>query len=314
MALKILRRVLLLLPTIILISLLSFALLYYAPGDAARTLLQERVRSTMLTDADVAQFAQTSGLDKSFWKLYTGWAGKILRGDFGASYVDGQNLGPKLGAATAKSLIMTLIAMAAYIPFGVLMGVLAATSRRGIFERVARYWAVFSTAIPVFWISLFVVWLFSVKLGILATVGSRGYDSLIVPGLLMGLVYAGNLIVIVKEKTRVTLGEAFVLSARAHGIKQHVILRNHILPNLLAPVIATSALSFSSFLGAGVLMESIFSINGLGTLLTGAINVKDYWIVAGATLVIGVLVCVANMIADILQSSIDKRGETDACK
>lgn len=146
-------------------------------------------------------------------------------------------------------------------------------------------------------------------MGVLATVGSRGYASLLLPGVLTGLVYAGNLIVIVQEKSRVILEEPYLLSARALGVKQGVILRTHLLRNLIAPVVATSALSFSSFLGAGVLMESIFSLQGLGTLLTNAINGKDYWVVAGATLVIGILVCVANMLAELIQSGVDKRVE-----
>lgn len=304
---KTISRLLFLIPTVVLISLLAFALLYYAPGDAARSLLEQRVRVGTLTEENVAQFAQNAGLDKGFWELYAGWAGGILRGNFGASYVDGQSVGVKLGAATAKTLVMSLVALGAYICFGTLMGVLAAASRRGVFERVARYWAVFSTAIPVFWISLFVVWLLSVKLGVLATVGSRGYGSLVLPGMLMGLVYAGNLIVIAQEKTCVILEEPYVLCARALGVRRGVILRGHVLPGLAAPVLATSALSFSSFLGAGVLMENIFSLQGLGTLLTNAINVKDYWVVAGATLVIGVLVCVANLLADLLQDTVDKR-------
>lgn len=144
------RRLLLLLPTVALISLFSFALLYYAPGDAARMLLQQRARSTTLTNENVADFARQAGLDKGFWPLYAGWAGDILRGDFGASLVDGQPLGPRLAAATGKTLVIALVAMAVYIPFGTVVGVLAAVSRRGVFERLARYWAVFSTAIPVF--------------------------------------------------------------------------------------------------------------------------------------------------------------------
>lgn len=308
---KTLQRVLFLLPTVVHISLMAFALLYFAPGDAARMLLQQKTHNSSLTQADVDAFAEESGLESGFFALYAGWAGDILRGDFGTSFVDGQSINGKLAAATGKTLAMALIGIAVYIPFGTVVGVLAASSKRGVFERVARYWAVFSTAIPVFWISLFVVWLLSVKLGVLATVGSRGFSSLILPGVLMGLVYAGNLIVIVKEKTRTILEEPYVLNARALGVKQGVILRSHVLANLVVPVVATATLSFSGFLGAGVLMESIFSINGLGSMLTNAINVKDYMVVASATLVIGLLVCAANLLADVIQSAADKRGHAD---
>lgn len=254
------KRVVLMIPTLLFISVLAFAMLYYAPGDTAMLVLKERTHVSTLTDEDAPAFAERQGLNAGFGALYAGWMGGVLRGDLGTSYIE-------------------LIAWLVYTVLGTAVGMLAAVYHNGVFDRVTKYWAVLSTAIPVFWISMFVVWPLSVKLGVLTTVGKRSDLSFIPPGVLMGLVYTGNLIVIVKEKTRLVLKEPFVLSARAMGVKRHVILKRHVLKNILPPVVATSPLGFSSFIGSGVLMH--------------AISVKDYMIVASATLILGVLVCCA---------------------
>ena len=303
---KIVKRILFIIPTIILISLLSFALLYFAPGNTALLILQEKTHSATITKSDAEAFAESQGLNAGFAEMYANWFGGVLRGDLGTSYVDGGNVNQQIIKALQRTAIMVLIAWLTYTVMGTLMGVLSAVYHNGILDRITKYWAVLSTAIPVFWIGLFVVRILSVGFGFV-TVGKRSDLCLILPGVLMGLVYTGNLIVIAKEKTRMVLEAPYVLGARAMGVKRGVILRTHVLKNILAPVISTSTLAFSNLIGSSILMESIFSISGFGTLLTNAIGVKDYMVVASATLVIGILVSVVNMLADISYSFIDRR-------
>ena len=308
---KAVRRIALIIPTVMLISLLAFALLYFSPGSAAMLILRERTNVATLTGQDAADFAEKAGLNTGVFHQYAAWFSGVLRGDLGKSYVDGRNINSEIAAALGKTLKMAVIALAVYTIAGTTLGMLSAVYHNGMLDKVTKYWSVLSTAVPVFWISLFALWLFSVKFRILTTVGKRSDLSLIFPGVLMGLVYTGNLIVIVKEKTRLVLEEPFVLCARALGLRKSVILRGHVLKNILAPVTARSALAFSDFMGFGVLMESIFSISGFGTLLRNAINIKDYMVVAGATLILGVLVCTVNMLADIAYAFIDRRTEAD---
>jgi len=308
---KTIRRVILVIPTIILISLLAFTLLYFSPGDTAMLILKERTNVATLTAEDAQEFEESKGLNAGYLALYCSWFGGVLKGDLGTSYVDGQNINLKITAAMSKALKMSLIAWVVYILTGTAAGMLAAIYHNSIFDKITKYWSVMSTAIPVFWIGLFTVWLFSVKFSVLTTVGKRSDFSLIFPGILMGFIYTGNLIIIVKEKTKLVLEEGFVLSARALGVKKSVILRSHVLRNILAPVIAASTLAFSDFIGASVLMDNIFSISGFGALLTDAIRVKDYMIVASATLILGVLVCTVNMFADITYRFIDRRAEVN---
>jgi peptide/nickel transport system permease protein len=296
-----------------LISFVSFSLLYFSPGNAAMLMLRKRTNAATLTDQDAAAFAESRGLNVGFFRLYSRWFWGILTGNLGTSYIDGRNVNAEIIGATGKTLKLAMIALAVYTAAGTIAGMLSAVYHNGIFDKITKYWSVLSTAIPVFWLSLFVVWLFSVKLKILTTVGKRGDLSLIFPGVLMGLIYTGNLIIIVKEKTRLVLEEPFVLNARAFGARKSVILRYHVLKNVIAPVIAASTLDFSGFISSGVLMESIFSLSGFGTLIGDAIAVKDYMIVASATLLLGVVVCAVNMFADIAYSFIDMRADPYEC-
>ncbi|MGL6198094.1 MAG: ABC transporter permease [Lachnospiraceae bacterium] len=308
---KTIRRVVLIFPTIILISLLAFTMLYFSPGDTAMLILKERTNVTTITNEDIKEFEESKGLNAGYFTLYASWFGGVLKGDLGTSYVDGQSINSDITTALNKTLKMSLIAWAVYTIAGTAVGMLAAIYHNRILDKTTKYWSVMSTAIPVFWIGLFAVWLFSVKLGVITTVGKRSDFSLIFPGILMGIIYTGNLIIIVKEKTQLVLEEPFVLSARSLGVRKSRILRSHVLRNILAPVIATSTLAFSDFIGASVLMENIFSISGFGTLLTDAIRVKDFMVVASGTLILGVLVCTVNMLADITYCSIDRRAETN---
>ncbi|MCT4564553.1 MAG: ABC transporter permease [Maledivibacter sp.] len=305
---NIIKRIVFIIPTIILISLLSFAFLYYAPGDTATRILREKSHTMVISDEYTQEFIESKGLNRNFVEMYLDWLSNVIKGDLGKSYLDGQSINNKISEPIKKTLIMVLVSLVVYFLLGTSMGILSAIYKNGILDKLARWWSVLSMSIPVFWISLFIVWLLSVRFGILKIVGKRSNSCLILPGVLMGVIYTGNLITIVKHKTLLVLEEQYVLSTRALGVKQNRILLHHVLKNVLAPIVAASTLAFSSFLGSSVLMESIFSISGFGTLLMKAVNLKDYMVVASATLVLGLLVSVANMIADILYSYLDRRG------
>jgi ABC-type dipeptide/oligopeptide/nickel transport system permease component len=282
-------------------------LLFLAPGDVARLILIQKSQSEFIPEAAVSEFAAEKGLDANFLELYLKWLGRVAQGDLGESYLDGASINRMIDATLPKTITMVLIALGVYFVLGVTVGMLAAVYRKGWFARLAKYWAVLSTAIPSFWIGLFTVWLLSVKLGILKFVGSHGNSCLILAGILMGVISSGNLITIVKHKTLLVLEEQFVMMARALGVKKRTIMLRHVLKNILAPTVATTTLAFSNFLGSSLLMENVFSISGFGTLLTKSINLKDYAVVASALLVLGIIISIANMIADIAYSLIDRR-------
>lgn len=306
---KILKHIVLIVPIGILISFLSFALLYFSPGDTAMMLLREKTGNATITVEQAAEFAKSKGLDRTFFEMYTEWFSDVLRGDLGTSYVDGKNINERVGNAFFKTSVMALVALCTYVILGTTIGMYVAVFKGGLVDKVASLWAVLASAIPVFWIALFVIYIFSVKLGVLQTVGSRSNLSLLPPGILMGIVYTGNLIVVVKEKTLLVLKEPFVTHSKAMGLSTYAIIKSHVLKNVLPPIIAMSALAFSSFLGASVLLEGIFSIAGLGRLLENAIGIKDYMIVAASVFILGISVCTSNMIAEIIYKLIDKREE-----
>lgn len=304
---KAIKHLLLILPISFLISLLSFTFLYFSPGDTALMLLREKTGNLKITAKQAEEFAKNKRLDRTFFEMYLDWTKDVIKGNLGISYVDGKNINKKIGNAFFNTLTISLIAVLTYSVSGVIIGMYVAVYRNGWVNKIASGWAVLSTAVPVFWIAMFFVWIFSVKLRVLQTAGSRNNLNLIPPGLLMGLIYTGNMILIVREKTALILKEPFILHAKAMGMNMRTIIKSHVLKNILGPVIALSTLAFSNFVGASVLVERIFSITGVGDLLNKAIGIKDYMVVAASVLIIGVIICTANMLSEAIYLLIDRR-------
>lgn len=301
------KHLFLVLPISFSISLCSFALLYFSPGNAAMVLLYEKTGNSHITLEQAKEFSKEKGLDRPFFEMYSEWMGHLAKGDMGTSYVDGKSINEKVVKAYNKTLAMALIATATYLLLGLSIGLYVAVYRKGWMNKIANAWAVLSSSIPFFWLALFFVWIFSVKLGVLETVGCRNNWSLIPPGMLMGAIYTGNIIMVVKEKTILVLEETFVLQAKAMGLKLSSIIRCHVLKNILGPVIALSFLAFTNFMASSILVERIFSISAMGNLLSKAIGGRDYMIVAAGVLIIGITICTANMFSETIYIFIDKR-------
>ncbi|MDO5718938.1 MAG: ABC transporter permease [Tissierellia bacterium] len=301
------RRVALTIPMLFIISLLSFALLYYSPGDSASIILRKKASSSVLTKEDIEEFSESKGLNKGFMSLFGKWISGIIRGDLGKSYLNDENINLKLFKYFNITIFMSTVGIFVYLFFGIIVGMYLGTKPKGIIDKIVRYWAVLASSVPVFWIALFIVWFFSVKMKMLTTIGSRNISSLFLPGFITGIIPAGNLIMIIKEKTKLVLREPFIISARAMGLRTWTIMSRHVLKNIMAPVISMIALTFPYFIGFSLIMEQVFSIKGFGFYLGNAINLKDYMIVASGIMVIGILVSFVNLIADIIYILIDRR-------
>ena len=163
-------------------------------------------------------------------------------------------------------------------------------------------------SIPSFWIAVILVWFLATYVPAIPTIGYHGIKSLIVPALLMGIMSFPNLTCVIQNKTETILSKQFIISASALGIPQKTIFIKHILKNIAPPAIAVACLDFSGFIGGAILIENIFSVPGLGLMLTESINVKDYPVIAGTLFLLGLFINLLNLAAEILYGIIDKRG------
>lgn len=302
------RKLIMIVPTVLFLSLLSFSVIYFAPGNAEKLLLAAKNQRGFISDKDAQAYGKKLGLDKPFGTLYGAWLKDVLKGDLGKSYRTGENVSAvfmKRFSITFKLAGLTLLI---YLLLGVPIGMASAVKENEVCRFLLRHWRIVCMSIPSFWIGVILVWFIANYVPVIPTVGYQGIKSLIVPAGLMGIMSFSNLTCVIQSKTETILSKQFILSASALGIPRRTIFLKHILKNIAPPAIAVACLDFSGFIGGAILIENIFSVPGLGLMLTESINIKDYPVIAGTLFLLGLFINLLNLFAEILYHAIDKQG------
>jgi len=286
-------------------SFIIFIFVHISPGDPVKMILgdnyNEEVGSVLRSQL---------GLDRPLMTQFTDWLGRVVKGDFGRSYFTKElvwdmivdRLPYTAGLATFGILLAILLA----IPLGVLSAVKSFT----IFDNLARVIAILGMSMPIFWVGLLLLILFSLKLGILPSTGSvenYGLKALILPSVALGLSTAALVTRMTRSSLLEVLGQDYVRTARSKGLAERCVLYTHALKNAILPVITVVGLQFGSLLGGAVVTETVFSVPGLGRLLVQAIFWRDYPLIQGCVLVITVFFVVINFLVDTLYAVIDPR-------
>ncbi len=305
------RSVILLFPTIFIVSVLSFSVVYFAPGNAAKLLLREQLNLTFITDEQANDYAEKLGIDKSFGDLYLHWLKGAVRGDFGNSLNYGKPVVEVFWSKYKITLMLSLLGIFFEVLFAFPLGLRAGLRPKGAADFLVSIWSVLTNSIPAFWLSLIAVYVLSVKLRWKFAIGYYGVQSLIVPAFLMGVISSGNLARIIRKKSMDIAKEPFVEFALSQGLSFGQILRYHILPHILPVAISMVVLDISGFLGGAVLVEGIFNIPGFSGILQKAVQVKDYPLISGALFFIGGMICVLNILADAVYPKLDTRNENE---
>lgn len=302
------RKLLMILPTVLLLSLLSFSVIYFAPGSAEKLLLGAKNQRGFISDEAAKAYGKKLGLDKPFGTLYAAWLTGMLKGDFGKSYRTDERVLSVFINRFSVTFKLACLTTLIYFLFGVPLGMAAAVRKNVLCRFLLRHWRIICMSIPSFWIAVILVWFLATYAPAIPTIGYHGIKSLIVPALLMGIMSFPNLTCVIQNKTETILSKQFIISANALGIPQKTIFIKHILKNIAPPAIAVACLDFSGFIGGAILIENIFSVPGLGLMLTESINVKDYPVIAGTLFLLGLFINLLNLTAEILYCVIDKRG------
>ena len=296
------RRVLLLLPVFLAVSVVIFLILHLIPGDPVDNLL--KVGSSASKRAEIeARY----GLDRPLVVQYGIWLGHVLQGDLGTSIVTRRPVSSLIWQALPHSLALGGLAFLFSAVVGVVLGVLAAAKRDRWPDQLVMGSVLIGSTLPSFWLGLLLILAFSVQLGWFPVSGARGWDSLVLPVLTIGL--GGT--ALVARVTRVAMIEAqgrdFVLLLHAKGLPARRIMLRHALRNALIPVVTILALRIGWILGGAVTVEYVFARPGLGSTLIKALNQHDYPVVQAALLMLAIAVMLGTLIGDILQALMDPR-------
>ena len=280
------------------ISFITFALTYMAPGDPVRAMYA--ASGTIPSEEILEQTREKMGLNEPFFTQYLSWLTDCRGGDLGTSYMYHgpvaelilERLGPTLRLAFFSLALMLIVA----VP----LGILSATHKGRPADFIIRVGTFFGVSLPNFWVGLMLLYVFSVRLGVLPVVSDgQGFRKMILPAVTLAFAMAGKYTRQVRTAFLGELNQDYVTGARCRGISERMILWRHVLPNAVLPLITMLGLSLGSLLGGTAVVEVIFSYPGLGNLAVDAITSMDYPLIQGYVLWIALIYMALNLLVDL---------------
>ena len=293
-------------------ALITFALLWNAPGDPAATIAMAR-HDVLLTKDVIEEVRREVGLDVGFWTAFASWVGPLLTLDLGQSAVTGRAVWPDLWAAITYTFPLALAGLAIGLTLSLPLAVLATKRPGGLLDRFAVGVASLGAAIPAYWLGLLLILLFAVHLAWLPAMGARTPAHAILPALTLGLGVAASLTRIIRSGILEARGQPFLPAIRRRGVSARAISRDHVAPHAAIPVVTVLGLELAFLLEGVVMVEVIFGRPGLGTFLVTAIEARDFPKVQAVGVLTALLFVIVNLFIDLIYRVIDPRiGARDA--
>ncbi len=302
----IVRRIVLLIPVWIGISLLAFLLANLTPGDPARLVLQRELGHQPNSE-QVAEARERMGLNDPLPVRYVNWLADAVTGDLGTSYRNGKPVLESLAERFPTTLKIASLGLAISVLVAIPLGVLAAMFRHSIVDHFSRVFALAGAAMPSYWVAYLLILLFSVQLGLLPVAGSSTWQHMILPALTLGIGGSASLMRVVRSEMLENLGQDYVRTARAKGLRNSNVIVRHALRNALLPVSTILGMRLAGMLGGAVIVETIFSWPGVGKLVVDAIFDRDYPMIQGFVIFMGTVTLLINLVVDIGYGLIDPR-------
>jgi peptide/nickel transport system permease protein len=295
---------------LLLVSLITFAMIWLVPGDPASAFLDAGA-----TPEQIARLRVALGLDKPLPLQMIDWYGRVLRGDLGQSILLNRSVAAALVERLPVTLSLAVFALAFAVILGVVAGTVAAVNHNRWPDQAVMTASLLGLSTPEFWLGLVLILVFAVQLGWLPTGGfvpitespAGWLRTILLPALTLGLVQIGFIARMARASMLDVLSQDFVRTADAKGLSRFDIVVRHGLPNALIPILTVIGIVTGALLGGTVIIEQVFSIPGVGRLIIGAIAARDFPVMQGGLLFLAVIYLVVNLTVDILYAVIDPR-------
>ena len=302
-------RLVMALPTLWAVLSLVFVLVRIVPGDPALVILGDQA-----TEQALVALRHRMGLDVPLWDQYLQFMGQVLQGDLGQSMVRNRPVWGEVATVLPYTLELTFVGIFLGVVMGLPLGVLAAQHRGGWIDAVARWTSLAGLSFPAFISGILMLLLLAVELPWFPVIGNAPFANppahfraLVLPALNLGFIMVAYVARVTRSGMLASLGEDYIRTARAKGVPARLVVWRHALRNALIPVVTVVGLYFGILIGNSVLTEIVFNRPGLGKLIVGALNDRDYTMLQGLMVIYALVVVAANLATDLAYGAVDPR-------
>ncbi|MFC3041209.1 ABC transporter permease [Virgibacillus xinjiangensis] len=309
----IIRRLIQIIPVLIGVSIIVFSLMHLIPGDPAQIMAGESA-----PEETVENIRERLGLNEPLPVQYLKYVGDAVQGDLGNSLRSGRDVTEEIGARFWVTVELAIYSTILSIFMGLIAGIVSATKRYSFADTFLMIVALFGLSMPNFWLGLMLIQWFSIGIDMPAWVpfdstswfpasGWGNVSQIWLPVITLGTAGAAVIARMTRSSMLDVIGQDYIRTARAKGVKERVVTYRHALKNALIPVVTVTGLQFGTLLGGTVLTETVFAINGMGRLIIDSINARDFPVVQGTILVVALLFVIVNLLVDITYQFLNKR-------
>lgn len=299
----IIRRLLWIIPVMLGVIFIVFSIDRFSPGDPVAAELGGTYTQEQY-DAKEAEL----GLDRPFFVQFADYIQKIVtKGDLGQSYHTGLPVSASIVERLPVTFKLALISILIAVGLGVPFGVISATRQNSVLDRSVTFFSLVFAAMPGFWLALMLMIAFSINLKLFPASGTETWKCWVLPALASGTSFIASITRMTRSSMLDVVRQDYITTARSKGQKEGVVIRKHALRNALIPVITTVGTQLGILVSGSVVVETIFNMNGLGSLMMTAINNKDYPVIEGCVLVLAALICIINLVTDLVYGFVDPR-------
>jgi peptide/nickel transport system permease protein len=306
----VLRRLVLLLPTLLLVTVLVFSIIRLLPGDIVTLMMSEQGYA-----GDKAKLEQMLGLDQPFYRQYLGYVGRVLQGDLGTSFWTKEPVLDEILRRLPVSLELAALSMFFGLLIALPTGIFSAVRQDTWLDYFLRAGAIGGLSIPGFWLATVVIvsasiwgqWVPPMRYTPFARDPVKNLSQMLLPAIILGFALSASVMRMTRSMVLEVLREDYVRTAWAKGLSESVIVARHVLKNAMIPVVTVMGLQLSALLGGTVIMESIFVLPGMGKFLLDAITWRDYPVIQGINLFLATGIIVLNLAIDVVYGFLDPR-------
>ena len=302
----VIKRLLSIIPVLLGISLLLFFMLRALPGDPAQVLAGQ-----MATPEDIELIRHQLGLDRPVYVQYAFFLGRLAKFDLGRSARTQNPVIEEVWARLPNTLLLAVVAITLACLFGIPAGIISAVRPYSWIDYLVTTSALFGMSMPVFWLGLMLMVVFSIILKWLPAGGTGSWQHVILPSITLAAFVVAFIARMTRSTMLETLSQDYTTTARSKGLQERVVVIKHALKNAMIPIITVVGLQFGLLLGGAVLTETVFAWPGLGRLIVDSILARDYPVNQGAILIFGLLYIMVNLVVDLIYALVDPRIRYD---